>query len=446
MIVSKKQPIFQNGSYGIMSFTGKYVIKEVLKIKEDAGDYDIEQTSIHEIVLLKLYNHPNIVKPVTIKSSFETFKIYMNNEGIDLHTYIHSTATNIRIDNLPNIFYQISCGLKYIHDNGLQHGDLKTSNILYSDTVKLIKLIDFGGLTSFRIDNTHKSACTLNFRAPEVCTSPECISGAMDIWGLGITLSCYLYMDYPLNCQDDTSYIEDINDKISKGFKSVKINKFVQYVTNSLRILNENMLIFDHRNRITIDEIIAHELFNNVRKIYENNYMACKKIKNNRIITNYITSDELIIRRESIEWIFNKCSDSLCKTCFYLAVRIYDRYIGKYTKKESIKHTNNYELIRIISFYISEILIQENYNFITDIHNDYKYPVETIITQIDKIMNTLHYKLYEDTFDYIILKRDGDIDYNLVYEIAQNTDMISYTQRKLVRKYYKLSSKYDQKN
>jgi len=85
---------------------------------------------------------------------------------------------------------EILKGLKYLHDNGIVHGDLKSQNVLLGSCGNL-KLADFGCAkqpTSKNGATNHKFLCgTPLWMAPEVLRN-EGLDFSADIWSLGCTI------------------------------------------------------------------------------------------------------------------------------------------------------------------------------------------------------------------------------------------------------------------
>jgi serine/threonine protein kinase len=100
-------------------------------------------------------------------------------------------------DNIPSILYpimlQLMLRLKFIHNTGYAHRDIKPNNIMLSNDYN-IKYIDFG-LTCLKtcIKPNCRNECTNNKRGAFDYASPYPITSleseqANDIWGFGLTL------------------------------------------------------------------------------------------------------------------------------------------------------------------------------------------------------------------------------------------------------------------
>ncbi len=123
----------------------------------------------------------------------------------DLHRLIQS-KTKLEEMHIAAIMYQLLCGAKALHENGVLHRDLKPGNILISKNCD-VKITDFGlsryvpqGRTCSqtehpleRGDNTEGHAQLMTeyvvtrwYRPPEIMLSPNgTYAEAVDMWSIG---------------------------------------------------------------------------------------------------------------------------------------------------------------------------------------------------------------------------------------------------------------------
>lgn len=142
------------GSYGSVCLaqsnsTGAMVaIKSVKGIFEDI--YDAKRI-LREICILRILNHPHIVKIIEVivtERSFRTIYIVMESAQSDLKKIVKS-PTYLDFEQVRYMFYQAVCGIRYMHSASILHRDLKPANILINEDCT-IKICDFGLSRSYR--------------------------------------------------------------------------------------------------------------------------------------------------------------------------------------------------------------------------------------------------------------------------------------------------------
>ena len=100
------------------------------------------------------------------------------------------------------------------------HRDLKLSNILISDDIKIIKIIDFGlSVQLSSLDEERQTLCgTPNYISPEVITNKS-YGLSTDLWSLGCIMYALLTGTPPFECPS----VQDTLLKIKSGkFKSLE--------------------------------------------------------------------------------------------------------------------------------------------------------------------------------------------------------------------------------
>ena len=56
--------------------------------------------------------------------------------GADLFDYVQSRRFNLGEERVSEIIYQMALGIKYLHNYGIVHRDLKLENIMMTDTTE----------------------------------------------------------------------------------------------------------------------------------------------------------------------------------------------------------------------------------------------------------------------------------------------------------------------
>jgi serine/threonine protein kinase len=161
-----------------------------------------------------------------------------------------------------SIIKQISHALKYLHDAGYVHQDIKPSNILLTKKGRAI-LADFGIGHSFL-----SSAMVVGspaYQAPEALddsygeeseNEPEPGAGPQkeDVWALGITLYQMLFLELPFHGENLFEVVNAIKReplRIPEGIDPLLVN------------LLQGMINVDPGKRWNVDEILEHPLIAN---------------------------------------------------------------------------------------------------------------------------------------------------------------------------------------
>ncbi len=138
-------------------------------------------------------NHPNIATIHAIEEDDgELFIVMEFIEGEELRKWVETFGPNVStlpIDQIINIATQITEGLKAAHAKGITHRDIKSSNIMVTESGQ-VKIMDFGLAKMGGDLHLTKSGITLGTAA---YMSPEQVRGEMvdhrtDIWSFGVVL------------------------------------------------------------------------------------------------------------------------------------------------------------------------------------------------------------------------------------------------------------------
>jgi serine/threonine protein kinase len=154
--------------------------------------YSDFSSAAREVIFVNKMNHPNIIKftRTEIDSCYNVI--------CSMKYYVHSLEgyKYLNISKILSIFTDILSGINHLHQHGVIHCDIKSTNILYDGTTAVI--CDFNNSNIIRADNKYPSKVqTVYYRAPEVDfskTSHCSYNEKIDIWSAG----CILYEC--LNC------------------------------------------------------------------------------------------------------------------------------------------------------------------------------------------------------------------------------------------------------
>jgi serine/threonine protein kinase len=439
--------ILGKGAYGTAYKYNNDVIKEIHKTETEDGIISYIPTSLHEILLLKKYYHSNIIKFKNVKIIDNVFKVCLEHGGMSLHQYINKTKYVHRMVKFKKIIFHVIVGLNYIHKHGFTHGDLKPSNIVYNKDKDVAKIIDFGSLSSFRINSTHTSLCTYEFRSPEAWIGDEktnkYINPALDIWSLGMVILYYLSKEYEITFKTEKEYISYFVDEKENNHRQYKIRKdLISRLDEGMRVLVRKMFLYNPESRITANELYNSEYFTNERLNYESNlpldmdedYNKELKINKNYLskYTSCLTSQ---YRSKLINEIYNSINEDRYE-CLNLSVWILDRFM---TDNKLKMTKNQYKLSGYICLMLASVLIEEYPISVNDVvelvgggANE-----KDIISLTDTILLTLKFDIYCDTFDWKLVKQKRDLDYGIIKDLLQREDLIGTSQDGYAKEYIK---------
>lgn len=139
------QGIFGTVREGTHKLTSKKVAIKIIN-KVDIVYKDLELIR-NEIEVLKICQHPNIVKLYDIMENSRSIYIIMEHcEGSDLFNYFENKNFDLEESQVCEIIHKLAMGVYYLHSYGILHRDLKPENIMIFKNGKNseIRLVDFG--------------------------------------------------------------------------------------------------------------------------------------------------------------------------------------------------------------------------------------------------------------------------------------------------------------
>ncbi|ADE19718.1 serine/threonine-protein kinase [Mycoplasma crocodyli] len=157
-----------------------------------------------ELRLLKKIKSKNI--PYIYDESIEgPNEHYFVMEYIEGKTLKEVIKENGRLNSRVAVTYakQIAAGLGELHNCGIIHRDIKSENIIISNTQN-VKIIDLGislDEESQRYTKTNNVICSAYYNAPETIENKNNITKSIDVYALGIMLFEMLTGKYPYSGQ-----------------------------------------------------------------------------------------------------------------------------------------------------------------------------------------------------------------------------------------------------
>ncbi|SHK89003.1 Serine/threonine protein kinase [Desulfatibacillum alkenivorans DSM 16219] len=151
--------------------------------------------------LTNLPDHPHVVKVVwadRFSDAKQTpYIVFDYVDGLDVSDLIDNDA--LSLDDAVKIVSQSAEGLAHLHENGVQHQDIKPSNLLWTDNG--VKIIDFNVAVSEKHD-IHGGGGTQRYLPPDYDYSMEPSTEDRidrDLYALGVTFYECLTGEYPFD-------------------------------------------------------------------------------------------------------------------------------------------------------------------------------------------------------------------------------------------------------
>ena len=258
----------------------EYAIKIMPKDSMTLQDLELAQT---EINIMKICQHPNIIKLYDIYESADFIYIIMEYcKGGDLFSYLEKRRFKLSEYRGAEIIHKLSMALYYIHSFNIVHRDLKPENILMTDTSEEadIRLVDFG-LSKIIYPNEKmiEPYGTLSYVAPEVLLE-EPYDQSADLWSLGVVtyllLSGYLPFDDKNSEREIARKTIQEEPKYTEGMFMLVSKKGKEFV--------KGLLKKNPTERMTIEEVLTHDWFKKYGLVPKERFNDMEKEKGNQFI------------------------------------------------------------------------------------------------------------------------------------------------------------------
>ena len=194
----------------------KFLPHQISDNKEEKQRFEIEAQAAAAL------NHPNIATIHAIEESDnEVFIVMEFINGVELKDKIKKALPPI--EESLNIIEQSAQGLKAAHDKGITHRDIKSSNIMVTESGQ-IKIMDFGLAKMKGVSHITKFGTTLGttaYMSPEQARG-EHVDHRTDIWSLGVIAFELLTGKTPYEGEFEQAIIYSILNEEPKAVLSLR--------------------------------------------------------------------------------------------------------------------------------------------------------------------------------------------------------------------------------
>ena len=313
------------GTYGEVSIVEKDNKKYAFKrMKADDKNPEIASGFYDplEVDILFRMNSPHLVKGVDINVAGECFA---NEPGVVMEIIDGDLTKDIKqmsYKQKHKIIYDLSLGLKCLHDNKFLHLDIKPDNAMYNKSDKFIDgvsgvLVDYGMASYVPQGVSHgittsQARITFDFTSPHASKTDKqkmhYYNDKDDIWSLGITFLQILngnrdFIPYKVYKASKNNRYKELYEFLTFNFHESKIDKFFdehlfRYISDDINVtiksqisdLLKNMLHLDESKRFNIQQVVNHLYFkqlsikvNSFCEIKKQEMYSLKNVKKQRI-------------------------------------------------------------------------------------------------------------------------------------------------------------------
>jgi serine/threonine protein kinase/tetratricopeptide (TPR) repeat protein len=195
----------------------KFLPRQISVSEEERERFKIEAQAAAAL------NHPNIATIHAIEEVDDEMFIVMEFiEGQELRKLLIDNG-QLSIDNCLNYVTQIAEGLKAAHAKGITHRDIKSSNIMVTETGQ-VKIMDFG-LAKIAggapLTKDHSTLGTAAYMSPEQARG-EPVDHRTDIWAFGVVLYEMLTGQLPFRGEYEQAVIYSILNEEPKPVSQIR--------------------------------------------------------------------------------------------------------------------------------------------------------------------------------------------------------------------------------
>src|SRR5574341_423287 len=199
----------------------KFLPRQIVASMEERERFKIEAQAAAAL------NHPNIATIYAIEEHDDEMFIVMEFiQGKELRKIVEPSGPDVStlpIDQIINIATQIADGLKAAHAKGITHRDIKSSNIMVTESGQ-VKIMDFGLAKiggEVQLTEAGTTLGTAAYMSPEQARG-EIVDHRTDLWSLGVVLYEMLTGQLPFRGEHEAAMIYSILNKVPEPVTNLR--------------------------------------------------------------------------------------------------------------------------------------------------------------------------------------------------------------------------------
>ncbi|XP_076022157.1 MAP/microtubule affinity-regulating kinase 3a isoform X9 [Genypterus blacodes] len=211
------------------------------------------QKLFREVRIMKILNHPNIVKLFEVIETERTLYLIMEYaSGGEVFDYLVAHG-RMKEKEARAKFRQIVSAVQYCHQKHIVHRDLKAENLLL-DADMNIKIADFGFSNEFTMGNKLDTFCgSPPYAAPELFQGKKYDGPEVDVWSLGVILYTLVSGSLPFDGQN----LKELRERVLRGKYRIPF-----YMSTDCENLLKRFLVLNPAKRGTLEQIMKDRWIN----------------------------------------------------------------------------------------------------------------------------------------------------------------------------------------
>uniref|UniRef100_A0AAR2JUF8 non-specific serine/threonine protein kinase n=1 Tax=Pygocentrus nattereri TaxID=42514 RepID=A0AAR2JUF8_PYGNA len=215
--------------------------------------HSLLQNLFREVRIMKILNHPNIVKLFEVIETEKTLYLIMEYaSGGEVFDYLVAHG-RMKEKEARAKFRQIVSAVQYCHQKRIVHRDLKAENLLL-DADMNIKIADFGFSNEFTIGSKLDTFCgSPPYAAPELFQGKKYDGPEVDVWSLGVILYTLVSGSLPFDGQN----LKELRERVLRGKYRIPF-----YMSTDCENLLKKLLVLNPGKRGSLEQIMKDHWMN----------------------------------------------------------------------------------------------------------------------------------------------------------------------------------------